>query len=69
MKNRSKATAPKANIKYRAFRVDGIIHGGGGSQFGNWRSTFDEANNDRAKLLKGYSDSLEGVEACIIITA
>jgi len=68
MKNRSKSR-PKAAIKFRAFMVDGIIHGGGGCQFGNWRKTFAEADNDRSTLRTGYCDSLIGVEAATVITA
>lgn len=48
---------------YRAIRVDGIVHGGGGSRNGAWRRSWKQANRDLDELIAAYDDSFGCVEA------
>ena len=48
---------------YRAIRIDGFIHGGGGSHFNHWRRSYKAANRDLEEMTAAYDDSFGCVEA------
>lgn len=62
MKTRSKPIRTR-RILYRAVMNQGMLYGGGTTEFGAWRSSYDAAEHDLAAMQPSLSDSSKCIEA------